>query len=181
MNRTVLAATTLAAGIGLLAAGCGGSASGAAATKSGTETITGTLKGDAAMANNAAFHLTFHGVVNTTGTFPLGDAAKKGPAHTIKTAAGNFVIVTGKSSTTQKLLSTSSCRFQVATTVPYTVSGAQSTGQFAGATGSGTARVVLAGNLPKLSSGHCNTSGTAMPTVSTVVSTFTASGPLTLK
>lgn len=181
MNRTVLAATTLAAGIGLLAAGCGGSASGAAAGKSGTETISGTLKGQAAMATNPVFNLTFSGPVNTTATFPLGTAPTKGQTHTFKTAAGNFVIVSGTSSTTQRLLSTSTCRFEFSTTVPYTVSGAQSTGQFAGATGSGHAVVLFVGDLPKLSDGKCNTSSTAVPKVSTVVSTFKAAGPLTLK
>jgi hypothetical protein len=180
VNRTVLAATTLAAGIGLLAAGCGGSANGAAAQKSGTETISGTLKGKAAMASNPVFQLTFRGPVNTTASFPIGNAPKKGQPHTFKTAAGNFVIMTGTSSTTQKLLSTSTCRFEFSTTVPYTVSGSQSTGQFAGATGSGRAVVQFLGDLPKVN-GKCNTSSTAVPTVSTVVSTFKAAGPLTLR
>jgi hypothetical protein len=187
VNRTVLAATTLAAGIGLLAAGCGGSASGAAAmkgataAKSGTETISGTLKGKTAMSTSPVFHLTFRGPVNTTGTFSLGSAPKKkGLPRTLKTAAGNFVIMTGPGSTTQRLLSTSTCRFEFSTTVPYTVFGGQSTGQFAGATGSGRAVVVFAGNLPKVN-GKCNTSTTAMPAESTVVSTFQAAGPLTLK
>jgi hypothetical protein len=181
VNRTFLAATTLAAGIGLLAAGCGGSASGAAAQKSGTETISGTLKGEAAMAPNPVFHLTFRGPVNTTAAFPLGTAPKKGQPATIKTGAGNFVIVSGTSSTTQRLLSTSTCRFEFSTTIPYTVSGGQSTGQFAGATGSGQAAVQFLGDLPKLGNGKCNTGSTAVPKVSTVVSTFKAAGPLTLK
>lgn len=176
-----MAATTLAAGIGLLAAGCGGSASGAAASKSGTETITGTLKGAAAMATNPVFHLTFSGPVNTTATFPLGAAPRKGQTHTFKTTAGNFVIVTGTGSTTQRLLSTSTCRFEFSTTVPYTVSGGHSTGQFAGASGSGKALVGFVGDLPKLSNGKCNTSTTAVPRVNTVVSTFRAAGPLTLR
>ena len=181
VNRTVLAVTTLAAGIGLLAAGCGGSANGAAASKSGTETISGTLKGEAAMSANPVFHLTFSGPVNTTATFPLGTAPRKGQTHTFKTAAGNFVIVTGTSSTSQRLVSTSTCRFEFSTAVPYTVSGGQSTGQFAGATGSGRALVGFVGDLPKLSDGRCNTGSTAVPKVSTVVSTFKAAGPLTLK
>jgi hypothetical protein len=182
VNRTVLIATTLAAGIGLLAAaGCGGSANGAAASKSGTETISGTLKGEAAMATNPVFHLTFSGPVNTTATFPLGTAPRKGQTHTFKTGAGDFVIVTGTSSTTQRLLSTSTCRFEFSTTVPYTVSGSRSTGQFAGASGSGKALVGFAGDLPKLGNGKCNTSTTAVPKVNTVVSTFKAAGPLTLK
>jgi hypothetical protein len=181
VNRTVLAVTTLAAGIGLLAAGCGGSANGAATSKSGTETISGTLKGEAAMATNPVFHLTFSGPVNTTATFPLGAAPRKGQTHTFKTAAGNFVIVTGTGSTTQRLLSTKTCRFEFSTTVPYTVSGSHSTGQFAGASGSGKALVGFVGDLPKLSNGKCNTSTTAVPRVNTVVSTFRAAGPLTLR
>jgi hypothetical protein len=182
VNRTVLAATTLAAGIGLLAAGCGGSASGATATKSGTETVTGTLKGAAAAATSPVYHLTFSGPVNTTASYPLGTAPKKGQGITFKTAAGNFVIVaSGSSSTTERLLSTATCRFEFTTGVPYTVSGSKSTGQFAGATGSGRAAVMFAGDLPKLSNGTCNTSTTAVPKVSTIVSTFTAAGPLTLR
>lgn len=182
MNRTVLAATTLAAGIGLLAAGCGGNASGATATKSGTETISGKLTGQPALANNPVFNLTFRGPVNTTATnHSLGSAPKKGQTETVKTGAGNFAFVAGTSSTTQKLLSTATCSFEFTTTVPYTVSGAKSTGQFAGATGSGRAVVVFKGDLPKLSSGKCNMSSSAVPKVSTVVATFAAAGPLTLK
>jgi hypothetical protein len=180
VKRTVLGATALAAGIGLLAAGCGGSANGAAATTSGTETISGRLAGSAAMATNPVFHLTFRGPVNTTATFPLGNAPKKGQVATFKTAAGNFAFVAGTSSSTQKLLSASTCRFEFTTTVPYTVSGAKSTGKFAGATGSGKAVVLFQGNLPKVN-GKCNTSTTAQPIVSTVIATFRAAGPLTLK
>jgi len=228
VTRTVLAAATLAAGIGLLAAGCGGNASGtgatkaattksgatksgatkpaaatkaaatkpaatksgatkpaaattAAATKSGTETISGTLKGAAAMTSNPVFHLTFRGPVNTTASYPLGSSPKKGRTHTFKTAVGDFVIVGGMGTTTQKLLSTSTCRFEFATTVPYTVSAAESTGKFAGATGSGKAVVLFQGDLPKLKNGKCNESATAQPTVSTVVTTFKAAGPLTVR
>jgi hypothetical protein len=181
VNRTVLAVTILAAGIALLAAGCGGSANGAAASKSGTETISGTLRGQAAMATNPVFHLTFSGPVNTTATFPLGAAPRKGQTQTFKTGAGKLVIVTGTSSTTQRLLSTSTCRFELSTTVPYTVSGGHSTGQFAGASGNGKALVGFMGELPKLGNGKCNTSTTAVPKVRTVVSTFKAAGPLTIR
>jgi len=133
------------------------------------------------MANNPVFHLTFRGPVNTTATFPLGSTPQKGQAHTFKTAAGNFVIVGGTASSTQRLLSTSTCRFEFSTIVPYTVSGDKSTGQFAGATGTGRAVVLFQGDLPKLSNGKCNTSTSAQPATSTVVSTFAAAGPLTLK
>jgi hypothetical protein len=181
VNRTVLAATTLAAGIGLLAAGCGGSASGATATKSGTETITGTLTGTEAMASSPVFHLTFRGPVNTTATYSLSSQPKTGEPRTFKTAAGDFAVTTGTGSTTQKLLSTKTCRFELATAVPYTVDGGKSTGQFAGATGSGKVALTFMGNLPKLANGTCNTSATAKPTASTVVTTFHGAGPLTVK
>jgi hypothetical protein len=179
-----MAATTLVAGLGLLAGGCGGNANGAvtkSGTRSGTETITGTLIGAEAMTSRPVFHLTFRGPVNTTATYPLGTSPKKGHTHTFKTTAGNFVIVTGASSSTHKLLSPTTCRFEFMTTVPYTVSGSQSTGHFAGATGTGKATVLFQGNLPKLKNGKCNESATAAPITSTVVVTFKAAGPLTVK
>ncbi len=182
VKRTVLATTTLAAGIGLLAAGCGGSANGAAATTSGTETITGTLNGAAAMANNPVFHLTFRGPVNTTASETLGAGPpKEGQSHTFKTDAGDLAVVINKVTDSAKLLSTSTCRFAAATTVTYTVSGDKSTGQFAGATGHGQAVALLEANLPKLSNGKCNESSNAQPAASTAVSTFKGAGPLTLK
>jgi hypothetical protein len=202
VNRTILAAATLTAGFGLLAAGCSSSGTNAAAksstnagaksghaaaksgtvtaAKSGTETISGTLKGAAAMTSSPVFHLTFRGPVDTTATYPVSSSPKD-HIHTFTTAAGDFVIVSGMSVSTHKLLSTSTCRFEIATSVPYTVSGAKSTGKFAGATGHGKAVVLFQGDLPKLKSGKCNESTTAQPTVSTVVVTFKAAGPLTLK
>jgi hypothetical protein len=182
VNRKALAAAALAAGIGLLAAGCGGSADGAAATKSGTETISGTLTGAQAMATNPVFHLTLKGPVNTTANLPLGTTSpKKGQARTIKTSAGNLVIVGGTPASTQKLLSTKTCRFAFGTTLPYTVDGGKSTGQFAGATGNGKAALLLQADLPKLSDGKCDTSSTAQPVPSSALATFKAAGPLTLK
>ncbi len=133
------------------------------------------------MASKPVFHLTFRGPVNTTATYPLSSSPKSGHIHTFKTAAGNFVIVAGTATSTHKLLSPPTCRFEFMTTAPYTVSGGQSTGRFAGATGTGKAVVLFQGNLPKLKSGKCNESTTAQPTVSTVVVTFKAAGPLTLK
>jgi hypothetical protein len=180
VNRTVVAATTLAAGISLLA-GCGGSASGASAARSGIETFSGRLTGSAALASNPVFHLTFRGPVTTTAAFPLGAPSENGHTHTFKTAAGNFVVVTGKGSSTEKLLSTSTCRFAFTSTVPYTVVGDKSTGQFAGAAGTGKAVLLFQGDLPKLSNGQCDTTPSAQPAVSTVVSTFSAAGPLTLR
>jgi len=181
VNRTVLAATTLAAGIGLLAAGCGGSANGAAATKSGTETISGTLTGAQAMASNPTFRLTFRGPVNTTADIPI-HSQTKGQANTFKTGAGNLVVTaTGPVASTQRLLSTSTCRFEIGRSQAYTVDGSKSTGQFAGATGNGRAAVTVQATLPKLSNGKCNTSTSAQPVKNSAMATFKAAGPLTLK
>src|SRR5260370_34548070 len=108
------------------------------------------------------------------------NSPKSGHTHPCKTAAGNSVIVTGTATSTHKLLSPPPCRFEFMTTAPYTVSGGQSTGRFAGATGTGKAVVLFQGNLPKLKSGKCNKSPTAQPTPSTVVVTVQPSRPLPL-
>jgi hypothetical protein len=181
VNRTVLATTALAAGIALLAAGCGGGANGAAAATSGTETISGTLNGAAAMANNPVLHLTFRGPVNTTASDALGGGPpKEGQTHTFTTPVGGLAIVVDKVTESVKLLSTTTCRFAAATTVSYTVSGDKSTGQFAGAAGHGKAVALLEADLPKLGNGTCNESNSAQPVPSTAVATFKAAGPLTL-
>src|SRR5260370_12547346 len=106
------------------------------------------------------------------------NSPKSGHTHPCKTAAGNSVIVTGTATSTHKLLSPPTCRFEFMTTAPYTVSGGQSTGRFAGATGTGKAVVLFQGNLPKLKSGKCNEGTPAQPTVSTLVVTCNAPCPL---
>jgi hypothetical protein len=62
-----------------------------------------------------------------------------------------------------------------------TVNGANSTGKFAGATGTGTAVVVSSGDDPKLSDGVCNTSRDALPSAKTAVATFAATIKLTVR
>jgi hypothetical protein len=179
MKRIIMAVLTLAVGIGLMAAGWDNGAKKTDPT--GTETITATINGPMALASKPVFHLTFHGLVNTTGTLSLGTTSPQSQEYTLATAVGNLVIVGSKGSSSQKLLSTSTCRFELTKTSPYTISGSKSTGKFAGATGSGKATAVLMANLPKLSSGQCNESSTATPVAGTAVATFTATGPLTVK
>jgi len=57
----------------------------------------------------------------------------------------------------------------------------QSTGKFAGATGTGTAVVVSSGDDPRLSDGTCNTSRDAPPSATTAVATFAATIQLTVR
>ena len=150
---------------------------------SGVERATGKVTGASALANNVTIPLTWTGPVNTTGSFGTGSPAPaKGQHHTFTTAAGNFnVIVSTAPKTVQKVLSTSTCLFEFATTVPYKADGAASTGKFAGSTGSGVVTVSFTANLPKLANGKCNTSNSAQPLAKGAAAVFAAAGPLTVK
>jgi len=156
-------------------------ATASAAPKSGTETASGT--GSAAKVSSLAFHLTFTGPVDTTGTTPLAAKPAKGVSYTATTAAGNLVVTADSAgtTTTSAVKSTKTCRVTYKSTVPYTVDGAKSTGKFAGATGSGKTVIVVSADLPKLSNGECDVSQNAEPSAKTAVGAFTARGKLTLK
>jgi len=150
---------------------------------SGIETFAGQVTGAAALANNVTIPLKWTGPVITTSTFSTGGSApKKGQHHTFQTAAGNFTVaVSGTVTNTQKLLSASSCQFEFATAVPYTVDGAASTGKFAGSTGSGVVTVTFQAYLPKLASGKCNESNNAQPLTKGALAAAKGTGPLTVK
>ena len=179
MKRLVGMAVIAAAGLALAACSSTSSSSSAGAM-SGTETITGHVTGKAAMANAPTIALQLTGPVAATSTITLNGSSRK--IATFKTADGNLVVSHTKGSNSGKLLSASTCRFVGTTSgVSYTVLGRRSTGKFAGAVGHGTASIAFGGNLPKTSSGKCDTSNSAVPSVSTAYATFTAGGPLTLK
>jgi hypothetical protein len=150
---------------------------------SGIERFAGKLTGAAALANNVTIPLTWTGPVNTTGSFnPGGAPPAKGQHHTFATGAGNFnVVVSAAPKEVQKALSSSSCLFEVVTTVPYKVDGAASTGKFAGSTGSGVVTVSFTATLPKLADGKCNTSNNAQPQAKGAAAVVAAGGPLTVK
>jgi hypothetical protein len=150
---------------------------------SGIETFAGQVTGAAALANNLTIPLKWTGPVITTSTFSTGGSPpKKGQHHTFKTAAGNFTVaVSGTVTNTQKLLSASSCQFEFATTVPYMVDGAASTGKFAGSTGSGAVTVTFHAYLPKLANGKCNESNNAQPLTKGALAAAKGTGPLTVK
>ncbi|MBV9383652.1 MAG: hypothetical protein JOY82_12730 [Streptosporangiaceae bacterium] len=182
-------AAVLAAGIAACSSstssisGSAATAKASASSMSGTETVSGSVSGSAALANNPSFTLTWRGPVNTTSEFATGgNAPAKGQHHTFKTAAGNLTVVVSAAPTnTQKLLSASSCRFEVATAIPYKVDGAASTGKFAGATGDGVATLTFRADLPKLANGKCNESNNAQPLAKGAVARFSIAGPLTVK
>jgi hypothetical protein len=184
-----LAAFTGTVALAVWLGACGSSST------SGTETFTGVIGGAAAAntfnsnSNTAlSFHsLVFSGPVNTTATnVSLGSSAN-GP-HTFHTPAGNLTVtheqktngnenptITGKTGDTCHLKGSGG-------TGTYTVDGSQSTGSFAGATGSGTYSIsyVAAATLhPGDSTCTVNNIGNVVATGAAI--TFKASGPMTIK
>jgi hypothetical protein len=150
---------------------------------SGTERFSGTLKGAPALAAVTTYNLTFSGPVSTTGTISLGSGGdKKGDQHTVKTKAGNLVIVldrdVGNGGATGN---PTTCVFTDRVTVPATIVGSKSTGSWAGATGNFGIVALFRATGPKLSNGKCDTSSNAKPITSTAFSSFAGTGPVTVK
>lgn len=153
------------------------------ATVSGTERFYGTVRGAAVVSNQpTTYPLTFTGPVTTTGKFTPPDNNNTHQVGVFQTAAGNmYVNATVSGQNTQPQAAGADCLYKIPINAAYVVDGAKSTGKFAGATGHGTARVSVEFHAPKLANGHCDMSKNAKPLTSGAVSTFTASGPLTVK
>lgn len=122
------------------------------------------------------------GPVGTTGTIRLDTGVPvQYELYTFHTAVGDLAVTLASAGTsTGGLKSAETCLYVLTTAVPFTVDGANSTGKFAGATGTGTAVVVSSGDDPKLSDGTCNTSRDAPPSATTAVATFAATIKLTV-
>ena len=194
MKRTTLAVIA-AVPLALLAAACSTSSSSSstvagpasatptATSMTGTEVMHGTVTGAAVLANTTTYHLTLTGPVNTTGTWtsPSGNATKV--TTTFTTPAGNLVVNANApdSNNPPTVFNASTCLFKSTIHATYVVDGAESTGKFASAVGSGNVVVTFAAYAPKLSNGKCNTSNSAQPLTAGAVGTFTATGPLTIK
>ena len=189
MKNLAALIAVLALAAGLAACTSPGSSTAPAAAKattrptSGTETISGKLNGSAAASDHPVFHLTLTGPVGITATIQLGpEVPKQGDLYTFHTAVGDLAVTLASAGTnTGDLKSAKTCLYALTTAVPFTVDGANSTGKFAGATGTGTAVVVSSGDDPKLSDGTCNTSRDALPSAKTAVATFAAAIKLTVR
>ena len=175
------------------------SSTGATATappKSGTETIIGTVTGAAVAiflnSNGSTLpsfpSLVFTGPVDTTisGPVNLGGSTAKTSTQTFVTPAGNLTIqLTVKTNGGQPTVidkSGRTCYFTVSGIGSYTMVGSESTGKFAGATGSGTyvlAIFVGANLLPGKTTCSASNTGNVIAQGATIM--FKASGPLTLK
>ena len=190
-------AIALAAAVGACSSsGSSTSATATATPRSGTETITATLTGAPAAnylnsggATPPSFpSVVFAGVVNTTirGPVPLGHSTAKTVTYTFVTPAGNLTIRRTQKTLNNQLAgagqSGSTCYFTASTTGVYTVVGSRSTGNFAGATGSGTyvTRVVVGADLqPGRTTCSVSSAGNVIAKGSSI--TYRASGPLTLR
>ena len=190
-------AIALAAAVG--ACSSSGGSTGATATampRSGIETITATLAGAPAASYFDSGGITppsfpsvvFAGVVNTTirGPVTLGHSTGKTITHTFVTPAGNFTIRRTEKTRHNQLApagrSGNTCYFTASSTGVYTVVGSQSTGTFAGATGSGTyvTTVVLGADLQPGRT-TCSVSNADSVIAKGTSITYRASGPLTVK
>jgi hypothetical protein len=168
----------------------------AATPKSGTETIIGTVTGTPVISyvNNGGKtslsfpSLVFTGPVDTRsrGAVSLGGSTDKTSTHTFVTEAGNLTVQRTSKTTKGQLTANGknggTCYFAETGTYSYAAVGSQSTGKFAGATGSGTGatKVVLGANLlPGKTT--CSVSNTSGVVTKGAAITFKLSGPLTLK
>jgi hypothetical protein len=184
MKRLAALTAVLALAAGLAACTSSGSSTStaAAAPMSGSETVSGKLTGAASMSDIPVFHLTLTGPVDTTATVSLYAVPEKGTSYTLKTPVGNLVVNLDSAGTsTGGLKSAKTCLYVTTTTVPFTVDGANSTGTFAGATGTGTAVFMFSGDDPKLSDGTCNVSADVLASAKTAVATFAATIKLTVR
>jgi hypothetical protein len=189
MKNLAALTAVLALAAGLAACTSPGSSTAPAAAKatttptSGTETISGKLTGSAAASDHPVFHLTLTGPVGATATIQLGpELPQQGDLYTFHTAAGDLAVTLASAGTnTGDLKSAKTCLYALTTAVPFTVDGANSTGKFAGATGTGTAVFMFSGDDPKLSDGTCNTSRDVQTSAKTSVATLTATIKLTVE
>jgi hypothetical protein len=185
MKNLAALTAVLALAAGPAACTSSGSSTATATAKpvSGIETLSGKLTGSAAVSDILVFHLRLTGPVATTATIRLGtEVPEKYELYTIHTAVGDLAVTLASAGTsTGGLKSATTCLYALTTAVPFTVDGANSTGKFAAATGTGTAVVVSSGDDPKLSDGTCNTSRDALPSATTAVATFAATIKLTVR
>ena len=190
-------AIALAAAVG--ACSSSGGSTGATATampRSGIETITATLAGAPAASYFDSGGITppsfpsvvFAGVVNTTirGPVTLGGSTGKTVTHTFVTPAGNLTIRRTEKIRNNQLApagqSGSTCYFTASVTGVYTVVGSQSTGKFAGATGSGTyVTTVAVGADLQPGRTTCSVSNADSVIAKGTSIIYRASGPLTVK
>ena len=183
MQLTVKFGTVVAAGAAALMLAVPAALAGthAATSVTGPEVLSGSVRGQAALASTPHIPLTLQGVVATTAPgFVLGHSHST--THTVKTRAGNLVVQQTGKPTQSHSLNKKTCRVTFTQDLTISVLGSQSTGAFAGASGPGAARVYFSAILPRFTSGpkkgQCNPSGA--PKAKGAVADFLADAVLTV-
>ena len=141
----------------------------------GAETISGSTT---SAANNPTIPLKATGVFTDTGSITLGSHSTKG---TLKFTKGDLNVNHSNppSPNAPTSLNSTTCRAVFDEHGTFTVTGG--TGPYKDATGHGGFAVSFAFNLPKLASGQCNESNNANPVPGTYLSTFKATGTITIQ
>ena len=150
------------------------------------ETAYGAIYGKPATAEFVTIPLSWHGLVNTHGTFAgHGNPPAKGQQHTFPTAAGNLVGLVTAAPRQGQTFNATTCYFTYTTTVAFSTVPGKSTGKFAGATGPGAVKVYFAGYVPRYTSGpkkgQCNSSPSAPELTKGAVASFDLGAVLTTK
>ncbi|HUY06456.1 MAG TPA: hypothetical protein VMU99_04280 [Acidimicrobiales bacterium] len=153
---------------GALLTACGSSSTTGSETFSGSTTST---------ANKPVVPLKASGVFTDTGSITLGGQSTKG---TLTFSKGNLDLThsKGSNSNTPTSFNPSTCRVVFESLGTFKVTGG--TGSYKGATGHGTFKVEFAASLPKLANGKCNESNNAQPIAGSSLTTFKATGTLTI-
>jgi hypothetical protein len=146
-----------------------------------TETVSGAIYGNAAIANHPVVPVVWRGLVNTRGDFtPGGSAPKKGQKYTFTTVAGTFTVVITARPPAVQSVSLKACHFSSTTRVVFAAF--KGSGKFAGISGTGVAEVIDAGYGPTYTSGphkgQCNTSPSAPELAKGAVESFHMSADL---
>jgi len=145
-------------------------------SSTGAETIYGTTT---STANNPTVPLRATGVFTDTGSIYLGNNnATKGTLH-FKKGGLNLTHSNPPSLNTPTSFNPTTCRAVFAGSGTFKVTGG--TGPYNGATGHGTFTVTFAANFPKLANGQCNESNSANPVPGTSLTTFKATGNITIQ
>jgi hypothetical protein len=144
----------------------------------------GAIYGKPATAEFVTIPLSWHGLVDTHGTFAgHGSPPRKGQQHTFPTAAGNLVALVTAPPQQGQTFNASTCHFTYTTTVAFVTVPGKSTGKFAGAAGPGAVKVYFAGYAARYASGpkkgQCNTSPRAPELTKGAVASFVLSAVLT--
>jgi|HubBroStandDraft_1064217.scaffolds.fasta_scaffold202479_2 hypothetical protein len=165
MKIVGLAAAALVA---VLLAACSSSSTGA-------ETLYGSTT---STANNPTIPLKATGVFTDTGSIVLGSKTTKGTLHFTKGAL-NVTHSNPPNPNAPTSSNATTCRVLFAESGTFKITGG--TGTYKGATGHGTFKVTFGATFPKLASGKCNESNSANPVAGTSLTTFKATGNVTIQ